>query len=436
MSSLATFTADSIRDVRVRVRDAKISSEETALVDELRALEELKCAVEGRQARLAVALDTAQRERAAEAGEPVERHGRGVAAQIALARRMSHRKGQRALGLAKVLHAEMPHTLGALLDGAITEWRATLLARETACLETEQRARLDAELAADPDRLAAMGDRETADKARARAIELDNAAVARRRALAESERRVTIRPAPDAMVWLSALLPVAEGVAAYAALRKSADAAVAAGSETGRGRAMADELVARLTGARSVEGSRPTPSVSVQLTMPVDALVGDSSEPGQVDPIGPVPATLARALVCEALEDPGARVWLRRLFTRPTDGQLVAMDSRRRTVPAGLARFVRARDQRCRNPWCDAPARHIDHVVPAAEGGPTAAANTQGLCEACNHAKQAVGWTARVRGDTVEVVTPTGHVYASRPPPAGRRRSPGPIPHVELAWAA
>ena len=113
--------------------------------------------------------------------------------------------------------------------------------------------------------------------------------------------------------------------------------------------------------------------------------------------------------------------WLRRVWTRPGDGQLVAMESRRRMSPAGLRRLLGVRDQLCRTPWCGAPVRHIDHVVPVAEGGRTSAANGQGLCEACNYAKEAPGWRARPgpdgAGDEVTVETPTGHRYTSRPPP-------------------
>ena len=81
------------------------------------------------------------------------------------------------------------------------------------------------------------------------------------------------------------------------------------------------------------------------------------------------------------------------------------------------------RDQTCRTPWCDAPIRHGDHVVPQPQGGPTSAANGEGLCEACNYTKEAPGWAARPTEDSragrhqVEIITPTGHRYRSRPPP-------------------
>ena len=131
---------------------------------------------------------------------------------------------------------------------------------------------------------------------------------------------------------------------------------------------------------------------------------------------------MARDLV----RDSDAQVWLRRLFTRPADGALVAMESRRRLFPDGLRRFLVLRDQTCRTPWCGAPIRHGDHVIPVETGGETSAANGQGLCEACNQAKQAPGWRARPgpggAGHTVEITTPTGHTYTSRPPPPPGRR--------------
>jgi hypothetical protein len=102
------------------------------------------------------------------------------------------------------------------------------------------------------------------------------------------------------------------------------------------------------------------------------------------------------------------------------------MESRRRRFPGTLAEFLITRDQVCRTPWCDAPVRHGDHVVAVRHGGTTSAANGQGLCEACNYAKQAPGWRARPgpagAGDAVETLTPTGHTYRSRAPdPPGTR---------------
>ena len=107
------------------------------------------------------------------------------------------------------------------------------------------------------------------------------------------------------------------------------------------------------------------------------------------------------------------------------------MDSKRRRFPTGLRRLIQVRDRTCRTPWCGAPIRHTDHVIPVAAGGTTSAANGQGLCEACNYTKQAPGWIARPApgpggaGDRVQITTPTGHTYPSHPPPLPRARPPG-----------
>uniref|UniRef100_UPI0030FB84E6 HNH endonuclease n=1 Tax=Nocardioides salarius TaxID=374513 RepID=UPI0030FB84E6 len=98
------------------------------------------------------------------------------------------------------------------------------------------------------------------------------------------------------------------------------------------------------------------------------------------------------------------------------------------------------RDQSCRTPWCDAPIRHRDHVVPDHAGGPTSGGNGQGLCEACNQAKEAPGFTATAHDGVVTTTTPTGHQVRSRapalppgdPPPQQPRQSQGLGPVVHL----
>ena len=50
-------------------------------------------------------------------------------------------------GWPPALVGEMPHTLAALSRGLISEWRATLMVRETAVLSVEDRRRVDVRLA-------------------------------------------------------------------------------------------------------------------------------------------------------------------------------------------------------------------------------------------------------------------------------------------------
>jgi hypothetical protein len=401
-------------------------------IDQIRALEHLKAAAAAAQARITVDLDTSVRAAHAAGGMPVDRQGRGVAAQVALARQESPYKGGRHLGLAKVLAAEMPHTLAALEHGAISEWRATLLAQETLFLSREHRQLIDTQLCADPTLLVGWGDRRLTAEIQKLAYQLDPAGVAKRRARGESERRVTSRPAPDTMARVSALLPVAQGVAVYAALRKAADAAIAAGDGRTRGQLMADILVERVTGQSTANGV----PVEVHLIMSACTLFGEgtnSDQPAHLAEYGPIPADLARRLTVSAAETETA--WLRRLYTTPDTGRLIAMDSHRRTLPAGLARFIEVRDQYCSTPWCDAPIRHIDHALPRHEDGATSEANGNGVCAQCNYVRQAPDWEIRPEPGprhTLRITTPTGHSYRSMAPaPPGhpsseRRRPPGP----------
>ncbi|GAB6984823.1 HNH endonuclease [Nocardioides pyridinolyticus] len=374
-------------------------------IDLLRALEELKCAAEAAQAEVTAGLDETA---------PSDH---GLTAQVALARRESPHRGRQHLSLARVLR-ELPHTRAAFRAGRIPEWRATLIARETACLTREDRATVDRAIAGDPEALEGYSDRVLLGELRKLAARLDPASVAERRRRAEAERRVTVRPAPDTMAYLTVLLPVAQAVAAYAALAAEADSAIAAGDRRGRGQVMADAFVSRVTGAPTV-GGRPVVPVALGLVMTDQALFAGAHDTAHLAGHGPVPAELARELLADSL-DAGSRVWLRRLYTHPATGELVAMDSRQRLFRGQLRAFLDLRDQFCRNPWCNAPIRHRDHVTGIAAGGATSADEGQGLCQACNHAKQATGWRARPRpspGHLVETTTPTGHIYRSGAPP-------------------
>jgi hypothetical protein len=171
------------------------------------------------------------------------------------------------------------------------------------------------------------------------------------------------------------------------------------------------------------------PGVEVQIVMSERSLFAGDDEPAQLTGYGPIPASLARRLVRGA-----DKVWLRRLFTRPGSdagtGDLISADSRRRLFTGRLRDLVVWRDQTCRNPWCDAPVRHVDHIRAHREGGATSRDNGQGLCAACNYLKETPGWRADVTHlaggpHTVETTTPTGHRYRSTAPPQPGTRPPG-----------
>ncbi|MDC5696363.1 HNH endonuclease [Intrasporangium calvum] len=377
---------------------------------------------------------------------PARRAGRGaydkagVAAQVGLARHESPRRGAQLATTALALVRDLPCALEALTTGQLNERRAELVARLTSHLSAEDRLAVDAEVVganlADPvdgatAGIATWGDRQLEGAVRAAADRLDAEGAVARARTAESERRVTIRPIPDTMALVTAVLPVKQAVALYAALTAAASTAHATGDLRSKGQVMADTLVDRvLSGAAAGSGLPGEVPVEVQVVITDRALFDSDDTPAQIPGYGPVPAGWARTLLTEDLGPPGEdestrpRTWLRRLYTHPATGTLVAMDSRRRLFPAGLRRHLIARDGTCRTPWCDAPIRHADHVTPWAEGGPTTVDNGQGLCERCNHVKEQPGWSHHVdevaarRGThAVTVTTPTGHQHSSVAPP-------------------
>ncbi|GAB3530055.1 HNH endonuclease [Arthrobacter monumenti] len=349
-------------------------------------------------------------------------------------------------------------------------------------------------MSAEPAALKGLGDRSLISEAKKHAYRLDPRSVVRRAAKAESERTVTCRPAPDTMTYVTGLLPVAQGVAVKAALTRAADHHIRiTGDERGRGQIMADTLVERVTGrtfthpvpgknpeaaattglagmagssedptlqAESGEPGQTVPQrqaaadskdrpatgagVEVQLIMTDRTLFAGDNEPAYLRGYGTVPAGWARNLIRDGGNTDGdnggetaaGRVWIRRLYTAPDTGRLISMDSRARIFPQGLRKFLISRDQTCRTPWCDAPIRHIDHITPHSKGGQTSEANSQGLCQLCNLAKEAPGFTAKpIDGPrhSVQLTTPTGHTYESTAPPPPGTPPPGPMPTTHQA---
>jgi hypothetical protein len=104
-----TLSAAQAADLAAMLRDGGLPDDPAALIDligELEKLKSLACAV---QADGAVAYVAARRSVESAQGVSARRQGRGVAAEIALARSESPHRGQTLFGLAKILHLEMPH---------------------------------------------------------------------------------------------------------------------------------------------------------------------------------------------------------------------------------------------------------------------------------------------------------------------------------------
>lgn len=402
---------EQIREVEPEPPDGPVD-----VIERLRAAELARCRIVFEQYALAVELlRTRVCERIAK-GITQNRWQLGVAVELGLALQMSPNRAAAILTRATELHKNMPHTLARLQEGEISPEAVPILVCELSHLDARLRRQADEDLCADAATLSGLGLNRVQDKVKQIAYSLDAQATVDRIAKADKDRRLSIRPAPDAMGRLSLLMPVAKAVGAYASVKKAADALVGVvGEVRTHAQIMADLAFERLTGRTAAEG----PAVTVRLTVPASVLLGGKPGTAHLDGGGTIPGEIARKIVGTATGTGAA--WMKRLYVSPGNGSVVGMDSKARRFPQGLAEVIAARDRYCRTPYCEAPIAHTDHVRPHAAGGDISSDNGQGLCAACNYAKEADGWYSTVVPDpsgrhTVETRTPGGRSYRSTAP--------------------
>lgn len=427
----AELTGADLTRVLTRVRTASIPSSAAALFSLLKVLTLLINALTCFQARVQAGLLQARRQEAQDAGRPVRPVRGAVTQEIGIACRLSPYKAAEHLKRGLTLPERLPATWAQWQAGEISAERATTVARETRPLDPDQAGRVDADIAPD---LGLRSRKEAEYLVRRAVTEADPQAAAERARMAQEDRYASARPAGDGMITVNALIPGMEGQAIWTGLEQRAGLIRGAGDDRSKEQIKADlfceALISYLAyldqsdSGPAVTGQqpkRPRPSVQIQLVMTDAALFGFSDTTARVHGLGPVPAPLARTWAREAMEDEQAE--LVRLYTAAGTGKLVAMDSKRRTFPKSLARYVITRDDICRTPWCGAPVRHIDHVTPHSSGGPTALTNAAGLCVQCNEHKDGPGWhhTAGEHG-AVTVTSPTGDTYTTHPAPLPHER--------------
>ncbi|MEJ7649881.1 MAG: DUF222 domain-containing protein [Nakamurella sp.] len=386
-------------------------------IDRIASLERLIATASSVLAAEEVAFADAEKHRQLAAGVKPRDLGRGTAEQLGFARRMSPAAAARHLGFAVALHERLPQIANQFRSGDISEAQARIAVIRTSHLTDTDALLVDAGIAPRMSGWNLTATERAVDHA---CYALDPHGFVDRARHATTERRVWTRPAPDSMVIVSALLPVAEGVAVYANLRRAAQALIGTGdagidpvtqNPQTLGQTMADLIVTRCTG----QATATAVPVEIRVTIGLESLLGNGSDPAQLDGHGPIPAGVARALA----GNPEAELWVRRLFTEPISRSPVDLDVRRRDFPDHLKTVITARDRHCRQPYCSAPIRHTDHVQPWSKGGTTTFDNGQGLCARGNLSKDVPGWQhhSSKRG-AITITTPTGHRYTTTPPEA------------------
>lgn len=393
LSGLAVGVADCASAEPGEVADA-------ARIDRIARLEKVKAAAAALQAAESVRFAQSQAETQLAADVHPDKIGRGVADQLGLACRISGFAAARRLGMARALWFDLPQTYQLLTTGEISDYVGSLVVTETRHLDAATRRDVDARITAAA--IAQMGPRRAA-------------ACARRHAY-EAHRRVSLRPAPDTMSLLSGYLPVEQGGACMKSLQEHTDTVKAGGDRRCRDQIMADTFVERVTG----QAQAADVNAELQIVMDLDVLLdANNHKPAELAGHGPLPADLARDILATSK----GRLWWRRLYASPVGGPLAGGDPHRRSFDGYLRKLIMWRDRDCRDPYCEAPIRHIDHIQRYTDGGLTIYPNGRGACERGNYVREMPGWKVAAISSgldgqfhTIKITTPTGHSYFSRAP--------------------
>ncbi|MCC3277160.1 HNH endonuclease, partial [Arthrobacter sp. zg-Y20] len=158
------------------------------------------------------------------------------------------------------------------------------------------------------------------------------------------------------------------------------------------------------------DGSTVLPRAEIMVLINAETLFGANEEPAELHGYGPISAEEARRLARNAAGWTG-------LAQDPKTGEILGV-GRRRKVPAGLARWLRARDGTCRFPGCrvSTAVTEIDHTIDWADGGPTDHGNLEHLCRRHHRFKTRGFWKAsQPTPGVMEWTSPTGRVYRTEP---------------------
>ena len=407
-------TDQSVQDAIALLSGLPTGNSQEACIERIQGREQAKRILAAGQAHDTHIVVEERRAEEAAMRIPTSEQLKGADAEIGLARGETAYMGASFTRTAIALHTVLPNTRAALASGRVSEFHARVVAEQTMHLSDVHRREIDAAIA---HRLGKASTWQLRQLIEGHAYRLDRKAAEARANDNKARRRVCMYPASDGQVYITAELPTLQGLAVMDTLRKLTNkrranhkANAADDKPAGRDQIMADLFVELITGQTTADAVTGEVLVVIQDT----ALLGDDDLPAWIPGHGPLVADIVKRW----LADPDAATFIRRLYTRPTDGQLVAMESTRRYFPETLGKMLRIRDDICATPWCNNPAEDADHRQPWAQGGATSWNNGNALCKGCNQRKENRGWSYTGSPDELTVTTPTGHSHTvpTRPP--------------------
>lgn len=194
-------------------------------------------------------------------------------------------------------------------------------------------------------------------------------------------------------------IPTATGTATNTAAAAATDTDAAAAAVT-----------ATAKGACHSCGRTGPPTVPINVTISLEALLRLSEAPGDLDG-NPIPAEVARELAADGR-------W-RRWVVEAATGRLLDVGAATYRPGAALARFVRGRARTCGFPSCsirsdDCDLDHVDAFH--TEGGETVQANLAPHCRSHHRLKHETDWRYELRDDGgTDWTAPSGRGYRKEP---------------------
>ncbi len=403
-------------------------------VDALKALERHAAWIQAQQVRLLAALDADAQAALPEGkwNESIEGEWNFACEEVACALKLSGTTAAKRLQVARELDRHYPTTLGMLERGEISYMQAVAVTEACAVLDPLLAAQVEAAVTQKMPGLATGQTRRVLAREIVRA---DPQGAEERHRKRKRERQLVHYPQADGMAMWGAILPAEQA----ARMNQAVDAHAATLPDEGRTLeqkrvdALFDLVVNRTTtvgatgtGRSTSTGSTRTEQASggraaavVQVTVPLDVLIGESEGPAQLKGYGPITAGQAREIAFAE-----GTIW-RRLIIEPKTGMLVKTDPTTYKPTAETERHVLARDGRCTFPTCQMPAHRcdLDHIQPfdhdnPAAGGQTVPENLGPLCRRHHLMKtHHPGWQVTRDPDTgvTTWTAPTGHTYTNPP---------------------
>ncbi|MDZ4351573.1 MAG: DUF222 domain-containing protein, partial [Arthrobacter sp.] len=353
-----------------------------ASLDGLAGLARMEARFAALKVRFTADYVEATRALASPAASPHDRAVQEMAmvAELACVLTVSEHAAGALLGESQALTKSLPLTLAALQAGTISWAHARIMVDETSNLDPAGAAALEAHFldpdAPNPARGCPAGDLVPGRfraKARTWRERHHPVSIEKRHTKSAADRRVEYCPDRDGMAWLSAYLPAdtAAGIwerttAAARSLQGPEEARTLtqlradiaatllfgsnttgattgtsggpAGSDTAAGGTGGTGMPAGSCGGGCGCGGVPVPRAQVLVTVPVLSLLGAGEEPAMLDGYGPIPPSMARALVADGADS------FYRVLTDPRDGAPLEIGRTSYRLTKAQRHWLRLRD--------------------------------------------------------------------------------------------